>query len=344
MTQPHQGAVPAEDARFLLLETPERKEQVKDILGAVVPLSNLTLPFSSYRPNLDNEALSDGDRKTLEDKMAKFWKDETKGTVTITDITMGKKCAKTTASQAKLTNMLTLFAKNATSVDVTIRAGTAKRFTIKNYESQLIDNLIKCDPWKAELETMYFSRPEKQRALCLVTGVFVVKDLEVSWNWEAEKQIDFEAQVEGDKILMAAGIPNPLGRNLDLGFEFNHGRSTETEVFAKCADDIVFALSYDLLGIEDNTGGKSGKGLFSKWRGGHEEKKKPSIERVWIDKNIRGLGVDPYVGISEEPGASEPGAEEDTFYHGRPKYVTVEALLKEWPEIKPAKKDAAAIA
>jgi hypothetical protein len=270
-------AKPSDKAEWLILNSADSAERRKHLLGAVVPKLFQYNPFDSYSPHWEDEDLDakvkinktgenqQGNEKETEkrtilrDTMEKLWhsnraygerapkKEDTP--VRLTDILTGKVGAKTREMRNHVTDIFNLYMRKEEVQEVEIEAGQVIRYKIDNSAAKLPDTLMRCGPWKEQLQKLFDRSDQRKSPYLLVTGILICKDLEVRWKRDTATNIDTKAKVDGNAVLAALHQPpNPeLAKYLDSEFSFNQEKSTKENVFATCKQDIIFAVRYNYL-------------------------------------------------------------------------------------------------
>jgi hypothetical protein len=300
---------------------------MQHLIGSVVPASARCDPLSHHRPNMADPALTKNPeaKAALQTLMSSLWSESEP--VSILDITANRVGSHSTEASLKITGLLQAYGKRKVHQEVTLTAGSAKRYTFANAGSNLGDQLMESDAWKQQLQKLVDQDKGKNKFFYLVTGIFTCKDLEVKLENNRSRAAGAHAtlpisQIAGNPDPATSSIVNPKVKIADEKTSQNKGSS-------KIGDEVVFAIAYHVLDLEFAPE-PDHPGFWHKFGIGKKPQKKRKIIEAGFGKAVRadpGRAFDPYLDVGGADGAkASDGADKSSFelYTEEEPYVLAE--------------------
>jgi hypothetical protein len=256
---------PSNGARFIFLDSAEPKSKAHRILGAVTTKSCAKRPFENYRPNWRDPELArmlpykarsadqteNPDRKELEDVMNDIWLDAEP--VELEDVLARKKLAVSTDVNVKFTELLKGFIRRDRTEEVDILSGEVKLHKFDNPGQNIHDMLLECEPWKRQVAKL-INNDIEGKGYYIVVGVAAFANVQISWTHDRESGQGVAAKVPGEVLNAAThGVPVIQGkaaRKADIGGDWQRTKTEGSRVFAKCTQEVIFAVAYSELLLE----------------------------------------------------------------------------------------------
>jgi hypothetical protein len=220
----------AQDAKYLLLESVLHANQKPHMLGRVV--SNTHKPLKDYVPDPQQpEEILPEISSSLNEK------------VDYSDLLRVYAAASSNSAKVDLTELLHAHASNSISKDVTINAATVTEYQMHN-PGRKFNQLMAHPEYKKQVKGMVTKLQKKLAKPAMVTGFLTCKDLAVSIG--EGKKIDIGGKTQLPASSAAGGPPA-----LDPKLEMNHESSKSNEMTHNIAAEVIFAVSYDYVVVEN---------------------------------------------------------------------------------------------
>ena len=277
--------------------------------------------------------------------------------VELKDVLARKKLAVSTDVNAKFTELLKRFIDRTEEVD--ILSGEVKLHKFDNPGQNIHDMLLECEPWKRQVAKL-INNDIEGKGYYIVVGVATFANVEISWTYDREGGQGVAAKVPGE-VLNAATHGAPIiqgkaARKADTGGDWQHTKTEGSRVFAKCTQEVIFAVAYSELlfeladeeipdevsssttslakqpGMLARCGHKLGFGKMLQSTPGSnpspklkpKPKTKKRIERASVGMPIYGYGLNSAFGSKDGESRTEDDSEGERGYRQRPPHRAIE--------------------